>query len=569
MSVVSTYYKEISNIPFRTFTLTEFGRWRNIFVVAKKNNFINLKFEDFMVIVYYQIALGNYEPALLFLDAYKTDDIQVTFLKSKLTVAIYGYSIILKDDIEFSLKKHEPSISNVASLTTIGRKTKPHMNDMLKKLAEIENIMSTTHFDPYYLPRIRNVIRSIESDTGMGPGKIIIMGIPIDSTLKYASAGSTYALIEIIHRIGHSKSPDINTAIRNDGPKITGLIKNKIMELDYKIIFWMFYIFQNHTLDEMDGLPIDLKYLIETCVDQVYKYILNGGDHIGLITGYLHFFAKTLIIFPPHYESICKPTLLNLYSKGFLPLFESNVCGKVFITIDMECVYKKWKVDDNLDIHMIGDTIENIFGCTEIYYRSLSKLERFSYNDKYTDVRLKTFFTILDIFPFWWKSAICVLGLNLFDAPNLQKQQEFLDFLTRGFYSNVRSIRNAPEFTGLQLGLLGNVHKGLIDLRENYKKTFKDDIETTKFAELDVTCQELKQKIDSEQLKLIYLTGFNCFDMVCIMRVTLDIYNFGRKYLKHLKNHAKYQPGGSHYAAIEESFSMRATSIITTQQTQN
>lgn len=560
-----SYYKEIMFIPFRNFTLTEFSRWRKILKVAKKNNFLNIKFEDLIQIVYYQIAITNYRTALFLLETYKTDNIQAAFLKSKLAAIIVGSSLYLKDDLEFCLKNYEPSIQNVICLTSIGCFSKSKINNVLEKLGQIEIIIASksNYYDSYFLPKIRNVIESIELEmksTLPFNGRIKIPKLAIESTLEFALGGSKIALLDIIREVGipHPSSSDIFILIRTNSQAISELFRTKILELDYRVIVLIFYTFQKHSQIEIDESPIELKNLIGLCVDQVYSYILNGGDHAGIITGYLYFFANTQMVFPSHYETICELALLNLYSNGFLTLLESRLCETVFMVMDMYCVYKKWKIDKNLDrvecyAPIIADLMENIFTCKEIYKPSACS------RDENTNDRLIIFFQILNLFPFWWKSSICIIGLNLFDKYNQRRQQFFLDLLASGVYNNLDCVKPL-EFNDVRTNLVqlvDNIHEDLFNLRKIYKRVFMDDVDPIKFFELDTKYQELKQIQLHVQFKSENIVSF-VSNMMCVISET---YEFGLKYVKLLRLHEKYQPNGKHYSDLEESFRSKVTTI--------
>ena len=560
------FRRDINSIPFRNFTLIEFECWRKIFVVAKKNNFSNVKFEDFMRIIYYQIALSNYKVALMFLETYQTDDIQAAFLKSKLNIIInHSRCMNLQDDISFSLKGYKPAIYSLVTVSVLNHCNERNLGDFITKLIKIETIMKSIPIDPHLLLCIENLICNAELklknppiDRPVDP-KLDVPKIPITSVLECVINGSVRSLVEIIRRIMKEYPKDSNelAIIRLNSSAIGETLRTKILELDYPIVTFIFDSFQNYNLEEIETSPIQLKNIIDLCVDVVYKYILNGGDNVGVIIGYLRFFSKTPIVFPEHYESICKPTLLNLYSKGLLILSDLKLQGNKFVETDTLYVYKKWKFDTQSDLEqvdryspIIADLMENIFGCTEIYNRGHGR--PIKYDVVILKERLEKFFLILDLFPFWWKPAICIVGLNLYKKINKQHQLCFFNnLLLDNGHMRFERRSDGTQVDSLLANLVDNIHNDLFNLRDTYKWIFGEDVDVTKFDLLDKICQQLKQDINPEQMT----PSIDVVSRVAsVMGVVLQTHTFGAEYITHLKLHEKYQPGGKHYFSIEQHF---------------
>lgn len=195
-------YREITKLPFRDFTLSEFDKWAKIMERIKKNDFENANFEELAQATYYQLAMCNYHGFLFVLKlCNKKCDQQTLFIQDEqrnqllfLELLLYqdeqawcAYSIGVLDIYHYlgwfklnllnlCLKKYRPALLLVGKtknrcfcyglrrsifLRNLVGENNVGACDVLKVLYNIEQNMIEANIDAYYIYNLRSRISNI------------------------------------------------------------------------------------------------------------------------------------------------------------------------------------------------------------------------------------------------------------------------------------------------------------------------------------------------------------------------------------------------------------------------
>ena len=364
-----SFYKEISELPFFDFTLKEFGTWRNLLEIVKLRNFADTDIEETIQIVYYQLAIRNYESASYYLNKFKPNQCksvihyQIRFLKVLLHFGETGsannkgehttFNSFYRELFNLGCEGYKPSMMNVGNIVYLPLKeenTKPTMHEMLLK---IKQNMENEKFDSYYISNVNKKIQGIEHMLNYSNffnllqlqqnnynALDTIFKLTFESVLNLALEGSKRALLELLNTIGHIYSYDIPNYIHttvcgdNDHPNtalskmhtfkvtIKNLIAAKISEFDHHFINRILQIYKSTSSCELQHLMIEPHDLIVLCLDKVHKTIKSSdrlSNTIGVVVSYSSFVAKTKANFNTTTQYVtCRSILFELYKEGLL-----------------------------------------------------------------------------------------------------------------------------------------------------------------------------------------------------------------------------------------------------------
>lgn len=562
------YYKDIYRRPFRDFTLTEFEKWRNVLRNCKMNNFVDVSDREMFQIVYYYLAIKNYDGASFFLDKCNSESNQFKFLKilfrlvpenSDFFYFSTGYlnSNFNSDYMElFNLGVigYRPAMLLIGGLHVMPAyplEFKPTILDMLAKI--IDNLLegNIEFYFVHIVQNIRNVMLNNKPN-------LVVVGTGFNE-LSTNWARSDGDLLNILktHRYKHSgrlglfrhdgcslQNLDENI-IDNATSGIITLITEKIQEPDYNSIKGFVLKVYAESLSNPSPkcrILVHLINLTNECVNQLYQYIINGGENVNMMTSYLKFFLKIegKVRFWKKHRAICKCLLLKCYSKGLLFVrFPMNY----YKGIIEESFYKVWpfEKEDNLAIkegvNNVVEFIENIFWFREIYGGTGWYLRPF-------DPKIDEFHFLLELSPLLWKASMCMMGINLINKKwsfsrnifEVGKQYEQFEAKRKGFRQKPLLLINVVE----------NMMLELIMIKYRCESELMEDVDNVKLTSLGVMLRNFKQRVVTST------DYFSMFREVLFILAQMDV--FASTYRDKLDIHDKYKPNSIEYVIAKESF---------------
>ena len=532
-------YKEIHGFPFRDFTLKEFANWADVFSLNKKQNFLDMTFEHSTQIVYYHLAIENYEGAIRFLNYCTSTENQTIFLKSILNIdhSIPGdlkyipnetFRNHIRDLFNLALINYVPAIIYISNLdpnydrNIIDLDGPISKDNILYDLIKIKQNCASAQIDYYYLYKINKKIERIEcyyshSNSNQRRDWSILTTYELFKLIINGSENAMLIALSCQKRVNTYQTAEIkhkSTIISNK------FLHKKVQDMDLPVIVEILKVFTGLYISQINELAIDNPLnLIEACLEQAYKYLTCGGNNAKLIIAYLEYFFKVNIRLAEHYESICGLILEECYKVGFviLPNMYYELRPNLYKRFPIESIENYVKTINNL--------VENFFWFKSDPSSTIIKHQ------------IMCFYKLIDISPVLWKAACCVLGINLLARP---------DYVTDNILEKMLKIAPYLQYSQYLDYLIIPV-KNMLEILNNlaieYLNVFCEEVSQTKL-------KEIRQKIHDVDQK--YREG--TFEINHVIRVLLDICDFNQKYRNLLEIHYKYAPDGDAYCDIEADF---------------
>ena len=459
-------------MPFRDFTLTEFDTWRATLTLTlcKNTNFEGMTLGQNMQVVYYYLALSNYDRAFFFLNfgpCIETKDDHVAFLRILISQDRSDYHYVRFRASDFNedfrkilplcVKGYHPALlfinrleddflfrdcSNISVESFMERLTKINPSatptDVLNMLILIEKNMINSDVDEYYVKNAQTKINQIKSlihqTNDMATNVDIISSsfpdfefnnksweISIETIFLFALRGSDVALLQILRLdfkiaariLSKNKSDEYRFSMANNGGTINNIkaiLINKINQLNIKIICALIENYRQVQQKDQKRMFLHSPHLINKCISRIYNYLLNGGDDFRTLEVYLNFFSDKNIEDGPRYYALCKNLVTLIISKGFLFLPFTNSYRR------FEIIYKKFLNNEPLtknSINTITDLVENCF-CLKLFTDVVKIDELVATNDP--NIKSKTFYFLLNLSSQLWEASMLVLGANFKDG---------------------------------------------------------------------------------------------------------------------------------------------------------
>ena len=583
------FYKHIYNLPFRNFTFSDLACWKKIFLVEKSNNFTSASFENLVQMVYYELAIENYEFANFFINLClkdtKQDLAQFKFLKPLVlnmcrpSIASFG-TVWLNNWIdqlngtimELSLKKYVPALlfmCNMRICPPVIRSDGNIIMNFLEKLVEIESILIEMNVDNYYLYLYKKNVK-ICLEILYPSIRVKIPEIYDDTVVKLAINGSELALIEALefskNGYGHydifkpsrmkfcrsvKKKKYRNEMHRREilFNKISVIsskfFRNKIQRplRDYDAIIALLKTYRTSPNALIKEYPLKL---VEECLTILADYLVNGCDNVGITLAYLDFFANTDLIWDPQHDQLCKRLLLKFYENGLL--FISSANGEILACFDK--FYQKWPIkqyEESVIKACVPAMIELMLNHFWIEFPGKVRNQDLVYR------RLFCFRQLFRITPIWWKVCLCILGIDVLDGQSCSTQDlllneifglRFIDysFGRRGYCADEVKI------------VISSVMCDFRTIAQSYKNLFQRN------ENMDILDQMQKKYEDG--LTEILESPNERFSMKCALNYVTDINKFSQKYIKLINLHEQYKPYGEYYFDIEDAFNKRAKKLV-------
>lgn len=576
------FYKEINDMPFRDFTLSEFIRWRDIFSVFKKRDKLSketLTFEEAIQIVYYHLAIENYGVAIKFLNNCDQTNNHIIFLKLLLYFTetdqwdiystdqwdIYSFGKARceifnthhRNLLDLGLIQYPPALRKIGKGHYIPTLIDDEFGikfrkDLLNDLIQIKQNCAEQQIDEYYTnlidKRIADIVDHQDSEDMMQPW---FSNPSPEELLKLAINGSEAATLIVIY------SWPIKNYIAKQRPEDSDLLSlriisktstkklcnNKIQQLNISFIASILSLFRGRDIEKINELDVDSPLsLIMKCLDQAYRYLCKGGDNAGLIISYLEYFVKVGISLPERYKSICESLLLDAcYKSGFLIL--PILRHKNRINIYANSFANSLQPISKDVIPTINELVENFFWYRDPEDSNLNVTTHPYVNVIKEDDKIIYFCSLITLSPDLWQPSCCILGINLFAEPTYKTHDDILEGIL--MIGKMRKLLHQHMYY-LTIPVI-NLLKSLDDLVTEYKNIFHEEIDMIKLNEIHQKYDNILQKANDRTLEI----GF-------VIRAILEISEFCQSYTANLKEHFKYQPNGVGYNDVAEDFYSRA-----------
>lgn len=583
------YYKKIYSLPFNDFTLTEFRKWRDVLSVVKIKHFEKITFEETIQIIYYQLAIRNYENAIFFLNKCKTtvlpeyveDEHQVTFLKILCHFEDYMISSRHHQTFDkyyvglFNLGeiKYEPALLVIGCISFLPAYPDELEITILNTMVRIEINMVAIKMDFHHIENVRNNMNRIKHKM-----EDIYHSPQLETDFCYtkklvdlALGGSDTALLKLLFKLKNvSKEKDTSDSdwiyhiMNTDGnlkhlvhslSDIKNLLKKKILKKDYKFCVELLDLYKSNTQHNLSGYeqiinPRDFIYL---CVDQIYDHLSGACDNVEIIRAYLSFLSGTNMEISSEYRELGARRLLDLYSSGLLlfPLFGYK---------GSNAIYNMCKIDQynenivNRGIPLIVELIENYFWSRTLCDNRIVDDERFFIDGD----KILFFYNLLEISNLLWKAAICIFGINL-NNTNLRLSSDLLSsYISNGKYGSTTNmeidIDMIPQIYCYWGNLIENMVKELRNLESIYVGELMEDINNIEFGALLLRAKQLCNKIQNRVL---------CYpkhiSKIIVLLLEMDV--FSSTYKDQLYLHEKYKPNGEGYSSAKCHFNATANLV--------
>lgn len=551
------HYHEILELPFTDFTLARFICWRDVLAVAKKHSFKNTTPIEFIQIVYYQLAIRNYKNVKLFLPYCDQNDIQVNFLNVLLEFGeeVGNWDIFYSPFwnpyvklLDLGLLGYKPAMLAIGNIQI---KIGDHSNDItelkakvLDKLRRIEQNLIKIGADVYNIEAIRVTIDIILSNVQPN----------INYILKLAVAGSNGGILRFL-RLRLKPFTDnylnYNNLVKIHMNDFLNIIMTRLSEHNLTIIAKFLNAHSNFMKDITllkSHSKFDPEDLIMLCVDQLYRYVNEGGDNVGIIGSYLTFFAQTKMSFENQYKIICNTTLLKFYSNGFLFHF-------LFLSVHNGIITNKRPRRISYDIDIINkEVVKQVIPIIEDfvvnYFWVWDKIIKVNCSGTFVNERIAMLDFILKISPLLWGPAMAVFGINLLNT-KWSFSQEILISLIPFNPSYKRSrVRNDVSWADINNNVkcvMTNVLLELSNIDSICSDELMDEIDMDVLSPIQKKCLQLNDIINSGNFD-------NFYDAIFLLaEVDLFIAN----YRKRIKLHRKYMPDSKHYLLAKADFDNR------------
>ena len=560
-----SYYKEIHSLPFVDFTMGEFIKWRNLLRLAKKNNFKNTKNEDIIQIIYYSLAIKNYNFAQFLLDKCETDEPCITFLKIllhfgddvhqnhhyKSSSCDQKFNIYHDKLFDLGVIQYVPALAIIGNInfllvwpTDNNARTK-----IVVQLSQIEQNMTDMRMDVIYLETVRKIMHNLISDVNL-KGCITAENI-VDFCMKGSDASLLILLNKYDYMGGYSGANERTAYLVSNIMNITKLLLDKISTSNWPIVLKSLQIYTQYYNEERHNHweYFDPRIIIHNCMEQLYKYIDGSGDNIGIITSYLKFLSQTKMKFDDKYVELGRRIIRLFYSEGFI-LFPMSSRNSSYSQINSKLyheygtghnIYTKLNTFDQHDVLLeqspktVVDFVENYFLNGDVPF-NVSTL---------VSVRIYMFWFLLGISQKLWKEALYALGINLINTKRLLSGT-IGSSLVSGCRYNPFCVGLSPMYNDLKY-IVERISIELMDIHDKYYLELAEKIDNVKVDELVQKCTFIRNKLDKTA------NSFNSdIDKVILCCAEIDI--FSLTYRIHLKLHKKFKPKGSGWFAAKKSF---------------
>lgn len=552
------------------FTLKEFNVWKNLLSIAKKQRFINTSLQEFMQIVYYQLAIMNYKGAAYFLNKCQQDDNQVKYLRILMTfdidklfesghslsgytppfTGLYDYFSVL----ELALDKYLPAMLLTRYFIQLYPITLAVVAErgILDKLIRINQNMLEMNVDILFINLLKSNINILNSKIS-GPSQKFWTGIAYIKNInlfKIALEGSDVALLELLDELKYVRIEQNHLIFRRMAsnwlrdidpiylltsfPIIKEILLNKILENNFKVVIGILKIcgYPN----SVGNLDDDIFDLLNPCIEQIYKHILNVGDNFQAIAEYLRVLSitNTNITITSKHEAICKEQVINVLSIGLLfhDLFRNTY------RLIINDIYSKWPIEtddlaDTINYAMV-DLMENFFW-----------LEEPDYETYFFSRRLHFLGFLFKLSPFLWKATLCVLGINTINYKRTFSSKLILIY--KNHCEPPITFVSPRHICMILINIFTNMERELLELESTYLVQFGISIDKLKLNKLLLNCENARQLFTNSgslEIEDNFETILFLFEM--------DI--FCQEYRLHLNKHEKYKPGGKRYSNIVTHF---------------
>ena len=588
------FYKQIFNLPFRNFTFSDLACWKKIYLVEKSNNFIGASFESLVQIVYYELAIENYEYANFFINLClketKQDLSQIKFLEPLVYCLCKvfsgnhyssGWKYYLLDQhyeniFELALKKYDPALLFICDMHIRGPTIQSNiLIDFLEKLTEIEKNLIEKNVDNYYLHNYKKNIKiflervypTIRVDTSSNNIDVI------DVVVKLAIDGSELATIKALefskNGYGYYDTFKIRARMRCRSVKkyrnemqrreilfnkisviSSKFFRNKIQQplRDYDAIVDLLRMYRTSAYAHSQHALIKeypLK-LVEECLTTLASYLMDGCDNLGITLAYLDFFANTDLVWDPQHDLLCRRLLLKCYENGILFL----LCADNGLIVCFNKIYQKWPVEQYEEIV--------IKSCVPVMIELMLNHFWIQFPNKLNTPRevLKRLFyfrTLLKMNPIWWKVCLCTLGINVLDGQLCVTQDLLLKEIFDYFPENCSMARRRAFYENLKI-VISSVMCDFRTMAQSYKNLFQRN------ENMDILDQ--MQKKYEDDITEIVESPKEGFSIKYVLDYVLDIAKFSQKYIKLINLHERYKPYGEYYFDIEAAFNKRVRELV-------
>ena len=575
------YYKDITKLPFRDFTLDEFDSWA-LAMENIKNSSVHANFKELLQATYYQLAIYNYHGALYFLK--KCEEIcdknqpenqknQIIFLpillyqdeprwcKKHAKIPDSSSKHFKRDLLKLCLAKYRPALILIGKTKNrffkynldascfvywFCRETTYCLADVLHILEKIEICMVETKVDDYYICkfriRINSIRKLINKESFNGYGSETIDNDDMSIMLPLMLQGSNKALSRVLKCCitYHIRGP---YRIRGADDQTNEFFRQKTLD-NQKLIDHHYNDIKRLLLLKMDCMDVYLStsllkkfshlgcvyigtltsgnqsVLLKTVVDAVHQYLILSGKNVAIGVAYLNFWR--LLKFES-FVPTCRSTLLTYLTHGlvFLPMYYPN---NLITTI-----YEMMPFDDEFSSDVIKKHVQNVN----------SLVENCFWYSRDDDEQEKMDFLKSDSFSFLiklnnlWEPALVVLGISINKESFFWNKSEPYTFST-----SVKQLHFGiflhPLFTILIKDLLLN----LSDIKAKYFDLFGKEIDND---------YHFRLKEDSQN-------AINDANKYSFLPIIYDICKFSIEYVHYINLHEQYKPDGSEYLSIKNSF---------------
>ena len=578
-----SYYKEIHSLPFVDFTMEEFIKWRNLLRLAKKNNFKNnfknTKNDEIIQIIYYLLAIKNYDFAQFLLDKSESDEPCITFLKILLH---FGDDVHQNHhykssscDQKFNMYHDKlfklGEIKYVPALVIIGNinfiLVWPTDDDartkIIRQLSQIEQNMIDMHMDIICLKTVRKIMHHLTSDVNLKGC------ITSEHIVDFCMAGSDASLLILLNRfdyIGGYESPNERTAyLVSNIMDLTKLLLDKISIPNWPIVLKSLHIYGRYNYNEQYAGwgYFDPRIIINNCIEQIYKYIDGSGDNVGIITSYLRFLSQTKMKLDDKYVELGRRIIRLFYSEGFIlfPLSSrdssySHINNNPYYEYGIgHHIYTNLNTFDQHDV-LLEQSPKTVIDFVENYFLNGDVCSA----KTVTHTRVCMFWFLLGISQKLWKEALCALGINLINTKTLRFSliSSMRKVTKSSFSETVRTLEFpgcmnnhfcwglSPMYNDLKY-IIEIVSVELMNIRDKYYLELAEKIDNIKVDELVQKCMFIKNKMNAS-------TNSVTDDISEVILCCAEIDIFSLAYRIHLKLHEKFKPKGSGWFAAKKSF---------------
>ena len=598
------YYKEIVDFPFRDYTLEEFSRWRDILKKAKNLTEGNkISVEDYIQIIYYQLAIENYDIAFTILETCNNlpgDNAQVIFLKLLLDILFTNVvsnnegkrTMSLSGDFEngkllglcqdnyrpaiLLLGKHE-KLSEVSQdnyrpailLKGNNEKASNVNRTLIDQLVRIEQVVLNNKLDKYYANNITNNISGLKFHLGEISSYDDIHSDSLNM-FRFALEGSDVYLLRVVafcitvDTKKPSKSEDTNADclmfVEQHAHNFEQRLIEKISTPDYLFILNLLHLFVDIDFEkEFEGNHFDYLGLIDRCLSKVYDYLVNSGNNVEIILGYLGFISTAKAKIQDNYVSICEKILFNCYSAGllYLPITFGNRC-------DIQNIYVCWKFNRNHAdfvnscVPVVFDLVGNYLGWNNRYATEQSYKNMDVYGNFSIDLKIRLFDFLIETSPLLWKAAVYVFGIDLINNINLVSAETYhhIDEIVK---QNMEKKHQVAQTIGKHFvsqtieNLIIVLNYTVFDLtdHDSYFEAFGENVDKDLLETLKTKGRTLKQNLIRK--------GNNLCDILLFL---FEVVEFNKRYEERLNIHDKYKFDGDQYNTIKNDFDNRAANQI-------